>query len=371
MDYILFCRDDYDHGVTYYADFIKNYKADKVYTEACYNDVNSNKIKKLAKSLRLKIQKSFENIKLDEEHVKLEKSSKENICRYLYDEIFLKKIYDQKFLKFLILICNKHEKSFEILMLCRYLIDRCKSSITLDILLYNHLLKSIYCAWGNLDELQKSPRSHKIYKRYPEVKNLYGYKIYFGEKNIEKFYMDPEDTVRPILYDLSNCRFYDEYKKEYLGDGGDWEEETKLMKKIRQDLKDFYIGNVKWINQHLLFKNTEKIFQNSNTAVFREYSPKYLGLQRFDVYFEINNKKIAFEYQGEQHFKPIDFFGGQKGLDKRKALDLKKKNKCKRHSVNLIEFHYSEKISVNSILHKLKENNINIQGENICLRHLN
>ena len=64
------------------------------------------------------------------------------------------------------------------------------------------------------------------------------------------------------------------------------------------------------------------------------------------------------EYQGEQHFKPIQFFGELKALKKRKKLDLKKERICKKINIKLIKFNYDESIAVKSIVNKLKENKI-------------
>ena len=69
-------------------------------------------------------------------------------------------------------------------------------------------------------------------------------------------------------------------------------------------------------------------------------------------------KKIAFEYQGEQHFKPITFFGGVDALKKRKRLDLKKENICKKLDIILIKFNYNESIAIEAIEKKLKENKV-------------
>ncbi|MDD2661642.1 MAG: hypothetical protein PHY54_18480 [Methylococcales bacterium] len=54
----------------------------------------------------------------------------------------------------------------------------------------------------------------------------------------------------------------------------------------------------------------------------REYSLSRLGLGvnlRFDFYLE--DKQLAIEYDGEQHFKPVTIFGGEDGFVKRKEND--------------------------------------------------
>lgn len=53
--------------------------------------------------------------------------------------------------------------------------------------------------------------------------------------------------------------------------------------------------------------------------VVRQYSPDWLQGLRFDAY--IDDLRLAIEYQGEQHFMPIDLFGGQEGLAQTIARD--------------------------------------------------
>lgn len=57
-----------------------------------------------------------------------------------------------------------------------------------------------------------------------------------------------------------------------------------------------------------------------------ESSPKWLYPQRFDIYNE--SKNLAIEYNGEQHYFPIEVFGGKKEYENRILLDAKKKDIC-------------------------------------------
>lgn len=54
----------------------------------------------------------------------------------------------------------------------------------------------------------------------------------------------------------------------------------------------------------------------------------------FDFYLPEYN--TAIEYDGEQHTKPIDFFGGEDGYQKRIINDNIKNQYCKEHNINLI-----------------------------------
>ena len=53
---------------------------------------------------------------------------------------------------------------------------------------------------------------------------------------------------------------------------------------------------------------------------------------------------MCIEYDGEQHSKPIKFFGGYKKKKKRKELDDIKTEYCKNNNINLLRINYDEDI---------------------------
>jgi len=65
------------------------------------------------------------------------------------------------------------------------------------------------------------------------------------------------------------------------------------------------------------------------------------GFLRFD--FKIKNKDILVEFQGEEHYRPIEFYGGQKEFEKRQIHDNLKRLYCKTHNYKLIEVPYNYK----------------------------
>ena len=69
---------------------------------------------------------------------------------------------------------------------------------------------------------------------------------------------------------------------------------------------------------------------------------KWLQGQRFDIYFPQYN--IAIEYDGQQHYKPIAYFGGEKQFQINKMLDLQKNKKCDENNCTLfrIKYDYSD-----------------------------
>lgn len=66
-----------------------------------------------------------------------------------------------------------------------------------------------------------------------------------------------------------------------------------------------------------------------------------MGNQSFDIYFLDYN--IAVEYHGIQHFKPVDFFGGDDSFISNRERDIRKNNLSKENNCKLFYFTYKEK----------------------------
>lgn len=62
---------------------------------------------------------------------------------------------------------------------------------------------------------------------------------------------------------------------------------------------------------------------------------------RFDFY--LPNYNTLIEYDGEQHFKPIKYFGGEEAYQNRIKNDEIKNKYCKMHKINLIRIPYTLK----------------------------
>lgn len=105
--------------------------------------------------------------------------------------------------------------------------------------------------------------------------------------------------------------------------------------KIRTKLTAEGIINPKWKHELSLFHVIRKKYPDT----LYQYRPDWLGRQSLDLY--IPSLKIAIEYQGIQHYHPVEFFGGLQALEKRQELDETKKQLCKENHVRLIEWPYS------------------------------
>lgn len=94
--------------------------------------------------------------------------------------------------------------------------------------------------------------------------------------------------------------------------------------------------NIRWKGEYQMFKIAKSLYRD---AVF-QYHEDWLGRQSLDVY--IPRLNLGIEYQGIQHYEPVEFFGGEDGLRTRKELDQRKRVKCEDRGVKLLEWRYDE-----------------------------
>ncbi|OJE17835.1 hypothetical protein A9490_13680 [Bacillus thuringiensis] len=99
----------------------------------------------------------------------------------------------------------------------------------------------------------------------------------------------------------------------------------------------------KWLDEHKIKNNHQhKIDECKN-----------INPLPFDFAVFLKDKPlILIEYQGEQHYIPIDFMGGEEGLEQRKVNDAIKKRYCKENNIALIEIPYWEFERIDEILTK-------------------
>lgn len=101
--------------------------------------------------------------------------------------------------------------------------------------------------------------------------------------------------------------------------------------------------------QERLFFKLKEIFPEEKWKF--EYSPDWLGLYRIDIFNERIN--LAIEYNGEQHYKPVEVFGGKIGHEKCKERDQKKAKLLEEHGCKLYIIPYWE-YNLEEIIDKVK-----------------
>jgi hypothetical protein len=101
------------------------------------------------------------------------------------------------------------------------------------------------------------------------------------------------------------------------------------------------IGTSPWISENRLFQLLRRAFDH--VEVLQHAQPIWLAPQHLDVF--IPELCLAIEYMGEQHYRPVGFFGGEAGLRQTVERDRRKTILCKQLGVNLIHVRYDEDLS--------------------------
>lgn len=123
----------------------------------------------------------------------------------------------------------------------------------------------------------------------------------------------------------------------------------RIENEIREERELPKIGEG-WISETLLFYKIKKSLKNY--IVVHHGSPEWLGLQHFDIFIpELN---IAIEYQGTQHQKPIEYFGGEKAFKKGQERDERKKRLCVENNCTL--FYVYPDDDIDKFIKELKKN---------------
>ena len=132
-----------------------------------------------------------------------------------------------------------------------------------------------------------------------------------SEKNYEYYKIDLHETHTPLFkivkFKIRNIENEIREERELPKIGEGWISETLLYYKIKKALNDY--------------------------IVVHHGKPKWLGLQHFDIFIpELN---IAIEYQGTQHQRPIEYFGGETAFQKGLERDERKKQLCEENNCTL------------------------------------
>lgn len=186
------------------------------------------------------------------------------------------------------------------------------------------------------------------------------------ERNFDEDERNEYDNNQIRFHELSNKRYRLVQKHSDLG-GGLPDDIFKLTKEIEKECGELfrknknYVENLvrgefgykpigeMWVNETILYKLVKEMFPKSE--VIHHYRGSELEGLEIDVY--IKDKKIGFEYNGLQHYKPIKHFGGKESLKKTKERDKRKLELCESLGIELHVIKYDETISKNLIKSRL------------------
>jgi len=99
-------------------------------------------------------------------------------------------------------------------------------------------------------------------------------------------------------------------------------------------------SETRWQSEHALFLRVKDSL--APAKVEQHASPVWLSPQHLDIF--LPDQKIAVEYQGQQHYMPIDIFGGEAGFIETVRRDEQKRRLCRIAGITLIEVVFDDDI---------------------------
>ena len=165
-------------------------------------------------------------------------------------------------------------------------------------------------------------------------------------------YLEDIKKVVPIALE-----FYDENMEldiRYYTDNKRFYEDRKYFEDMDIALKE-KLGYGKsigrWKREEELYSLIKKIYPKSN--IIYQYRPNFLynsitnGQQSLDIY--IQDLNIGVEYQGKQHYEPVEIFGGEEGFLETLRRDKEKYELCKNNGIKIAYIKYNEKFTIDNI----------------------
>lgn len=123
-----------------------------------------------------------------------------------------------------------------------------------------------------------------------------------------------------------------------------------IENEVREKFGHRRIGEA-WTSETILYQIIRSLFPDM--TIIRRYRPDFLQGLEIDIF--IKELKTGVEYQGIQHFKPVEHWGGSEGLKKLKARDKKKRKIYNTLGIPLVYFRYNEGLNNELVLAKLKK----------------
>ena len=120
-------------------------------------------------------------------------------------------------------------------------------------------------------------------------------------------------------------------------------------------LKGYGCLNCTPINTSKGVSNIENYLIENNIKYLKEYifdDCKHNGHLRFDfaLFDNDNNLICLIEFDGEQHYRAVDFFGGKDKFKDTQTKDEIKNNYCEKNNIKLIRISYKDENNINNIL---------------------
>lgn len=123
---------------------------------------------------------------------------------------------------------------------------------------------------------------------------------------------------------------------------------------LRNEDRNFSCGCQKSIGEQKLIKALKELSVNYQYQKFLEINTRKMFLD-FAILDKDDNIKCIIEYNGKQHYMPIDYFGGKEKFQEQIKRDELLKQYCNQNNILLVEIPYTDlnKINKDFILEKI------------------
>ena len=191
-------------------------------------------------------------------------------------------------------------------------------------------------------------KKEEYFKNFEKYKTLS--KIYYN-KNIENYFLRSKkwrnnNPNYPSQWRVKHPDYTTQYGKDYY---------IKIRNKENERRKEFGLPLVgeKYYSETKLFIYLFSLFRDEEII---RHNRSVLNSLELDIY--LPNRRLAFEYQGYQHYiYPNYFHKTREDFQSQQSRDRKKDELCKKLNIQLIIFKYNEELSLQLVLSKLKANN--------------
>lgn len=96
-----------------------------------------------------------------------------------------------------------------------------------------------------------------------------------------------------------------------------------------------------WVSETQLYQILCRLFPGEQ--VLRRHRPDWMDGLELDIY--LPGRKLAVEYQGQQHFHPIKVWGGEQALRDLQQRDARKVEICRQAGLRLVTIDYTEPLT--------------------------
>lgn len=218
-----------------------------------------------------------------------------------------------------------------------------KIIVTRPYRLKNEFIGNVQDHTGSCGCLQKSkfkaPNREGIKDQEFKGQTFYNWRV-IDKTNL----LDSNRSTLYICYNLKTQQYHLISKRHLSNTSGIKcsQNYDKIQEQIKNNIKNPRLGSKQE-------ENILKILKENNIHGNIQYTfsdCKDKNLLPFDFYIE---NKYIIEYDGEQHFKNIEFFGGTDGFYIRRAHDLIKDKYCFDNNIPLIRIPYDAKYDLNDL----------------------